>query len=120
MVRPSIRDSLIPCPNCKKSTLFWNSEEKIYVCTLCGVQEPALKTWINSGVYRDKKKKNRREMERQWALDILGVNDKLNQPELSDEEQQWNDIIQLIEKKDKKVNFSTKNKKDKLEKAKRA
>jgi len=111
MVRPSIRDSRIPCPNCKKSTLYWNSEEKIYVCTLCGVQEPALKTWISSGVHRQQKKKNRREMERQWALDILGVKDKLNQPELSDVEQQWDVIRRLSEKKNEKTNFSKKNKK---------
>ncbi|WP_455140208.1 hypothetical protein [Candidatus Hodarchaeum mangrovi] len=119
MGRPPIRDSRIPCPNCKKSTLFWNSEEKIYVCTLCGIQEPALETWISSGVYRQQKKKNRRVKERQWALDILGVKDKLNQTKLSDAEQQWDEIKRLIEEKNKKVNYSLKNKKNKLKKAKR-
>ena len=95
-----MRDSRIPCPNCKKGTLFWNSEEKLYVCTECGIQEAALKTWISAAEYRQKKKQRKRERERQWALNILGIKDKLASPKKSKREQEWNDIIDKIKKKE--------------------
>jgi len=95
-----VRDSRIPCPNCKNGTLFWNPEERLYVCTKCGIQEAALETWINAAEHRKKKKLQKREKERQWALDILGVENRLNPPKKQKQEQEWEDIIDLIKKKE--------------------
>ena len=95
-----MRDSRIPCLNCKKGNLFWNPEEKLYVCTNCGVQEAALKTWINAAEHRKKKKLTKRQKDRQWALDILGVEDRLKNPKKTDREKEWEEIIDLIEKKE--------------------
>ncbi len=95
-----MRDSRIPCPNCKNGTLFWNPEERLYVCTKCGIQEAALETWINAAEHRKKKKLQKHEKERQWALDILGVEDRLNSPKKQKQEQEWEDIIDLIKKKE--------------------
>ena len=100
MSRPTVRDSRIPCRNCSKGTLYWNPEEKIYVCTECGIQEAALKTWIDAAEYRQKKKKRKRENDRQWALDILGVKDILKKPKKSKKEEEWADIIEKISQKD--------------------
>lgn len=97
-----MRDSRIPCRNCKKGTLFWNPEEKLYVCTKCGIQEAALETWINAAEHRQKKKLQKREKERQWALNILGVKDRLKSPRKSKREQEWEEIIDLIKKKKSK------------------
>ncbi|UCE13732.1 MAG: TFIIB-type zinc finger domain-containing protein [Candidatus Heimdallarchaeota archaeon] len=100
--KPPVRDSRIPCPNCKKGTLFWNSEEKLYVCTKCGVQEPALKTWISAAEHRHRKKQQKHDNERQWALNILGVKDGLVPPQKSKREQEWEEIIDLVKKKESK------------------
>lgn len=98
--KPPVHDSRILCPNCKNGTLFWNSEEKLYVCTKCGIQEPALKTWISAAEHRQKKKQQKLDKERQWALDILGVKDRLTLPKKSKQEQEWEKIIDLVKKKD--------------------
>jgi hypothetical protein len=95
-----VRDSRIPCRDCKKGTLFWNPEEKLYVCTNCGIQEAALETWIIAAEHRQKKKLTKREKDRQWALDILGVKDRLKLPKKSDREKEWEEIIDQIEKKE--------------------
>jgi len=100
--KPPVRDSRIPCHNCEQGTLFWNPDETVYVCTNCGVQEEALKTWIGAAQYRQKKKKTKREKERQWALDILGIKDRLKSPKKSKREEEWADIIESIEKKESK------------------
>ena len=97
-----MRDSRILCRNCKKGTLFWNPEEKLYVCTKCGIQEAALETWINAAEHRQKKKLQKREKERQWALNILGVKDRPKSPRKSKREQEWEEIIDLIKKKKSK------------------
>jgi len=97
--KPTIRDSRIPCKNCPKGTLHWNPEEKLYVCNECGIQEAALKTWIESAVYRKGKKKKRKEKERQWALDILGVENGLQKPKKSRKEQEWAEIIEKVKGK---------------------
>ena len=96
MAKPTVRDSRIPCRNCSEGTLHWNPEEKLYVCTNCGIQEAALKTWIGAGKYRKEKKKRMREKERQWALDILGQKDLLTQPKKSKKEEEWADIIERV------------------------
>ena len=101
--KPTIRDSSIPCRNCNKGTLFWNSEEKLYVCTKCGIQEAALETWIDAAQYRKKKIKRKNEKERQWALEILGVKDQLKKPIKpikSKKEKEWEEIIKMIDKKE--------------------
>jgi hypothetical protein len=100
LTKPSVRDSRIPCPNCKKGTLYWNPEEKLYVCIECGIQEAALKTWISAAEYRQEKKQQKREKERQWALDILGVKDQLASPKKSKKEQEWAELIDLIEEEE--------------------
>jgi len=97
--KPTIRDSRIPCKNCRKGTLHWNTEEKLYVCNECGIQEGALKTWIESAVYRKGKKEKKNETERKWALDILGVKDGLQKPRKSRKEQEWSEIIEKIKRK---------------------
>ncbi len=97
-----MRDSRIPCPNCKRGTLFWNPEEKLYVCIKCGIQEAALETWINAAEHRHKKKVEKREKEHQWALNILGIKDRLHPPKKSKLEQKWEEIINLIKKKETK------------------
>ncbi|UCG03029.1 MAG: hypothetical protein JSW11_03385 [Candidatus Heimdallarchaeota archaeon] len=97
-----MRDSKIPCPNCKKGTLFWNPEEKLYVCTECGIQEAALKTWISAAEHRQKIKQRKREKERQWALNILGVKDQLKSPKKTKQEQEWDELIEMIKKKESK------------------
>ncbi len=94
-----MRDSRIPCRNCSQGTLFWNPEEKLYVCTECGIQEAALKTWIDAAEYRQKKKKRKRDKERQWALDILGVKDNLKKKKKSKREEEWAEIIDKVSKK---------------------
>lgn len=99
MSKPTIRDSRIPCKNCSKGTLHWNPEEKLYVCSECGIQEAALKTWIDSAVHRNGKKKRKRELERNWALDILGVDDGLQKPKKSRKEQEWSEIIEKVKRK---------------------
>ena len=98
--KPSVRDSKIPCRNCEKGTLFWNSEEGLYVCIKCGIQEAALKTWIDAAEYRQEKLRKKREKERKWALDILGIKDQLVKPKKSKKEQEWEEIIEMIEKKE--------------------
>ncbi|MFX0087001.1 MAG: hypothetical protein ACFFAU_15190 [Candidatus Hodarchaeota archaeon] len=98
--KPSVRDSKIPCRNCQKGTLFWNSEEGLYVCIVCGIQEAALKTWIDAAEYRQEKLRKKKEKEREWALDILGMKDQLKKPKKSKTEQEWEEIIKLIEKKE--------------------
>ncbi|MHA2226020.1 MAG: hypothetical protein ACXAC8_12490 [Candidatus Hodarchaeales archaeon] len=103
MTNPSIRDSKIPCQNCRKGTLYWNHEEKLYVCIECGTQEPALKTWIDAAEYRKKKKQKKRDIERQWALEILGVKDQLKTPKKSKQEKDWDEILELIEEKESKT-----------------
>jgi hypothetical protein len=103
MNQPNIRDSRIPCPNCKRGTLYWNSEEKIYVCTQCGIQEAALKTWVNAGVHRQKKREQKKANERQWALNILGMEDKLAKHKRTEAEQEWDEIVELIKKKKEKI-----------------
>ncbi len=95
-----MRDSRIPCPNCKNGTLYWNPEEKLYVCPECGIQEAALKTWIESAEHRQEKKQRKREKERQWALNILGVKDQLKPPKKSKQEEEWAELIDLIKKKE--------------------
>jgi len=95
-----VRDSRIPCPNCKKGTLYWNSEEKLYVCIECGIQEAALKTWISAAEYRQERKQLKREKERQWALDILNIKDQLTPPKKSKQEQEWDEILDMIKKKE--------------------
>lgn len=95
-----MRDSRIPCPSCKKGTLFWNPEEKLYVCTKCGIQEAALKTWINAAEHRQDKKLRKREKDRQWALNILGVEDQLKPPKKSKREREWAELIDSIKKKE--------------------
>ncbi|MFX1282218.1 MAG: hypothetical protein ACFFB5_01125 [Promethearchaeota archaeon] len=100
MSKPPVRDSRIPCPNCKKGTLFWNPEEKLYVCIKCGIQEAALETWINAAEHRQKKRLQKREKERQWVLNILGVNDQLTKK--SKQEKEWEEIKDLIKKKESK------------------
>ncbi|MHA1215473.1 MAG: hypothetical protein ACTSR2_11700 [Candidatus Hodarchaeales archaeon] len=102
MSRPTVRDSLIPCPNCRKGTLHWNPEEKLYVCTTCGTQEEALKTWVKAGEHRQKKKNSKKEKDRQWALNILGLQDKLKSENKSHEEKQWDDILKKIKEKQQK------------------
>lgn len=102
MSNSTIRDSRIPCPNCKEGTLFWKPDEKLYVCANCGVQEAALKTWIGAAEHRQKKKVLQRERERQWALDILGVKDGLKPKKKGEQEKLWNDIESLIKSKEKK------------------
>ena len=104
MADSTIRDSKIPCPNCKKGTLFWQPDEKIYVCTKCGVQEEALKTWIGAAEHREKKKVRKRQKDRQWALDILGLKDELKTPNKSNQERLWDDIESLIKSKEKDSN----------------
>ncbi len=74
----------------------------MYVCTKCGIQEAALETWINAAEYRQKKKLQKREKERQWALNILGVKDRLKPSRKSKQEQEWEEIIDLIKKKKSK------------------
>lgn len=98
--KPTIRDSRIPCRNCTKGTLFWNSEERLYVCTKCGIQEAALETWIDAAEYRKKKRKQKNKKERQWALEIFGVKDQLKKPIKSKKEKEWEEIIEMIEKKE--------------------
>ncbi|MFX0014182.1 MAG: hypothetical protein ACFFB2_06805 [Promethearchaeota archaeon] len=102
MSKPPVRDSLIPCTNCKEGTLFWNPEEKLYVCINCGIQEAALGTWISAAEHREIKREKKREEERQWALDILGVKDRLNPSKKSKQEEEWAEIIDLIKKKKSK------------------
>ncbi len=102
MSNPTIRDSRIPCPNCKQGTLYWRPDAKLYVCTKCGIQEAALKTWIGAAEHRQKKKKLMREQERQWALDILGIEDELKQKKKTKQEKLWEDVESLIKKKEKK------------------
>jgi hypothetical protein len=100
--KPSVRDSRIPCRNCKEGTLFWNSEEGLYVCIKCGVQEAALETWIDAATYRQKKKRKKKDKERQWALNILGMKDQLKKPKTpkkSNKEKEWEELIKKIEKK---------------------
>ena len=99
MSKPPIRDSRIPCKNCHNGTLYWNSEESLYVCQNCGIQKAALKSWIESAVYREGKKKKKREKERNWALNILGVEDGLQKPKKSKKEQEWSEIIEKIKRK---------------------
>ena len=72
----------------------------MYVCTECGIQEAALKTWINAAEHRQEKKQQKREKERQWALNILGVKDQLKPPKKSKQEQEWAELIDLIKKKE--------------------
>ncbi|MFX0172162.1 MAG: hypothetical protein ACFE9L_09595 [Candidatus Hodarchaeota archaeon] len=96
MSKPPVRDSKIPCNNCNEGTLFWNPDESVYVCIKCGIQEEALKTWIGTAQFRQKKKKLKREKERQWALDILGIKDRLKSPKKSKQEEEWADIIKSI------------------------
>ncbi len=98
--KPPVRDSRILCRACKRGTLFWNPEEKLYVCTACGIQEPALEIWIDAAEHRQKKKQQKREKERQWALDILGVKDQLKTPKKSKQEQEWEEIINKVKKKE--------------------
>ena len=98
MPNPLIRDSSIPCKECKEGTLYWNPEESVYVCITCGVQEKALKTWIDAAEHRKKKKQQKRLRERQWALDILGVKDQLNPPKKSKRENEWEKFIEKIKK----------------------
>ncbi len=74
----------------------------MYVCTKCGIQEAALETWINAAEHRQKKKQQKREKERQWALNILGVKDRPKPPRKSKREQEWEEIIDLIKKKKSK------------------
>lgn len=95
---PPVRDSTIPCKECKDGTLFWNPDESIYVCTSCGVQEKALKTWISAAEHRKRKKEQKKSRERQWALDIMGVKDKLNSPKKSKRENEWTKFIEKIKK----------------------
>ncbi|MHA1974691.1 MAG: hypothetical protein ACTSW1_16970 [Candidatus Hodarchaeales archaeon] len=102
MSKPTVRDSLIPCPNCRKGTLYWNPEEKLYVCTTCGIQEAALKTWVKAGEHRQKKKNRKKEKDRQWALNILGLQDKLKAEKKTNEEKQWDDIVKMIKEKQEK------------------
>ena len=99
MTKPTIRDSRIPCKNCSEGTLHWNPEEKLYVCQKCGIQEAALKTWIESAVHRKGKKKKKREKERNWALNILGVEDGLKKPKKLRKEQEWSEIIEKVKRK---------------------
>jgi len=96
---PTIRNSRIPCKNCHEGTLHWNPEEKLYVCYKCGIQEEALKTWIESAVHRKGKKRKIREKERNWALDILGVEDALKKKKKSRKEQDWSEIIEKVKRK---------------------
>jgi transcription initiation factor TFIIIB Brf1 subunit/transcription initiation factor TFIIB len=98
--KPTVRDSRIPCRNCNKGTLFWNSEEGLYVCTQCGIQEAALDTWIDAAQYREQKRMKKKNKERQWALEILGVKDQLNKPIKSKKEKDWEEIIDKIENKE--------------------
>ncbi|UCG89857.1 MAG: hypothetical protein JSU57_05190, partial [Candidatus Heimdallarchaeota archaeon] len=86
--------------NCKKGTLYWNPEEKLYVCITCGIQEAALETWINAAEHRQEKRAQKREKERQWALNILGIENRLNSPKKSKQEKEWEEIIDLIKKKE--------------------
>ncbi len=95
-----IRNSKIPCKECGKGTLYWNPEESVYVCIECGIQEKALKTWIGAAEHRKMKKEKKREKERKWALDILGIKDKLNSQKKTKKEREWSDIIEKIEQKD--------------------
>ena len=98
MSNPNVRDSSIPCKECKKGTLYWNPDESVYVCINCGVQEKALKTWIDAAEYRKKKKQQKRLRERQWALEILGVKDQLNPPKKSKRKNEWGKFIEKIKK----------------------
>lgn len=91
-----MRDSRIPCRECKKGTLHWNKKETLYVCTTCGVQEEALPTWIAAAVHRQTKQERNREKERQWALDILGLQDKLVPPKKTKKEKEWEELIKKI------------------------
>ncbi|MFW9777275.1 MAG: hypothetical protein ACFFE8_00395 [Candidatus Heimdallarchaeota archaeon] len=91
-----MRDSRIPCRECKDGTLHWNKEETIYVCTSCGVQEDALPTWIEAAEHRQKKGKQKREKERQWALDVLGIKDKLVSSKKTKKEKEWEELIEKI------------------------
>ncbi|MFX0049763.1 MAG: hypothetical protein ACFFAJ_05575 [Candidatus Hodarchaeota archaeon] len=100
MSKPPIRDSRIPCHNCNKGTLFWNPDESVYVCIKCGIQEEALKTWIGAAQFRQEKKKKKQEKERQWALDILGIKDRLKSPKKSKQEEEWAEIIKSIKNKE--------------------
>lgn len=59
-----------------------------------------MKTWISAGEYRQEKKQLKREKERQWALEILGVEDQLTPPKKSKKEQEWAELIDLIKKKE--------------------
>ncbi|MFX0212218.1 MAG: hypothetical protein ACFFDT_39965 [Candidatus Hodarchaeota archaeon] len=102
MSKPPVRDSRIPCQNCNQGTLFWNPEESVYVCMKCGIQEEALKTWIGAAQSRQKKKKKKQEKERQWALEILGIKDRLKSPRKSKLEEEWADIIKTIKNRESK------------------
>jgi hypothetical protein len=62
----------------------------------CGVQEDALPTWIAAAEHRQKKQKRKREKERQWALDVLGIKDKLVPPKKNKKEKEWEDLIEKI------------------------
>jgi hypothetical protein len=68
------------------------------VCTECGIQEAALKTWIDAGKYRQEKRKRMREKDRQWALNILGQKDLLAKPKKSKKEQEWAEIVKRVKK----------------------
>lgn len=94
--KPTIRDSRIPCKNCNSSTLYWNPEEKLYVCPECGIQEDALSTWIKAGKHRISKKEKKKKKDRQWALDVLGIKDQLKKPKKSKKEQEWAEIIERV------------------------
>ncbi|MHA2243639.1 MAG: hypothetical protein ACXADY_01590 [Candidatus Hodarchaeales archaeon] len=74
----------------------------MYVCTKCGIQEAALETWINAAEHRQKKKLQKHEKERQWALNILGVKDRLKSPKKSKQEEEWEEITDMIKKKKSK------------------
>ena len=58
-----------------------------------------MKTWIESAVHRKGKKRRKKEKERNWALDILGVEDGLKKPKKSRKEQDWSEIIEKVKRK---------------------
>jgi hypothetical protein len=99
LVKPPVRDSKIPCQECKKGTLFWNPEESVYVCTNCGVQAKALETWIASAQHRQNKKRKIRERDRKWALNILGIEDKLEKSKKSRKEEEWDELMKKVKEK---------------------
>ncbi|MFX1511096.1 MAG: hypothetical protein ACFFCQ_00705 [Promethearchaeota archaeon] len=76
--------------------MAWNPDETCYVCTTCGTQQEALKTWKKSARIRKNRREQKIEEEREWVLDILGIKkeEEDSDKEKDPLEREWADLIE--------------------------